>query len=53
MCELIFLEPDPLFLTSTSAVGLTAGPIDVSLRYVFKKEVVINLMNLTKRDSKA
>ena len=30
-----FLHPDPLFLTVTETVGITAGHVDVSLWYVF------------------
>ncbi len=34
--EADFWSPDPLFLTSTLTVGLTAGHIDVSLWYILK-----------------
>lgn len=33
-----FMFPNPIFLTSTETVGLTAGHIDVSLWYVLKGE---------------
>jgi 8-oxo-dGTP pyrophosphatase MutT (NUDIX family) len=42
--EAVFWQPNPLFLTATVTVGLTAGHTDVSLWYVLKGDQVQELV---------